>query len=78
MDENSKPVAALSPAAIPIHWEEQVKQGLEGDVRLGVLERVSVNDPVKWCSHMLVQQKHDGAPRGVVDFQPVHAHAHFP
>ena len=74
VDENAKPVAAHSPAAIPIHWEEQVKQGLDRDVRLGVLERVPVNDPVKWCSRMLVQPKHDGSPRRVVDFQPVNAH----
>ena len=74
VDETAKPVAAHSPAPVPIHWAEQVKAGLDRDCRLGVIERVPVNDPVTWCSRMLITPKQDGSPRRVVDFQPVNEH----
>ena len=74
VDENAKPVAVHTPAAVPIHWAEKVKAGLDQDVRLGVLERVPVNDPVTWCSRMVIAAKHDGSPRRAVDYQPVNAH----
>ena len=73
-DEEATPVAFHSPAAVPVHWNEQVKAGLDRDVRLGVIERVAVNDPVTWCSRMVITPKSDGSPRRVVDFQPVNAH----
>ena len=74
VDEEARPVAIHTPAAVPAHWAAQVQAGLERDVRLGVLERVPVNTPVKWCSRMLITPKSDGSPRRVVDFQPVNAH----
>ena len=74
VDETAMPVAIHSPAAIPIHWAEQVKAGLYRDVRLGVIERVPLNTPVRWCSRMLITAKHDGSPCCVVDYQPVNEH----
>ena len=74
VDETARPVAIHTPAAVPVHWAAQVHAGLERDVRLGVIERVPVNTPVRWCSRMLITPKSDGSPRRVVDFQPVNAH----
>ena len=74
MDENAKPTAIHSPAAVPLHWEAAVKAGLERDLRLGVIERVPVNTPTTWCSRMIITPKHDGSPRRVVDFQAVNDH----
>ena len=74
MDEDAKPVAVHTPAPIPVHWATQVKAGLDRDIRLGVLERVPVNEPTSWCSRMIITPKHDGSPRRVIDYQPVNDH----
>ena len=63
VDPNAKPYAVHKPATVPIHWQEQVHNDLERDVRLGVLEKVSPNTPVTWCSRMVVTAKADGTPR---------------
>ena len=74
IDETAKPTAIHSPAPVPRHWAEQVQAGLDRDVRLGVLERVGVNDPVTWCSRMVITPKHDGSARRTIDYQPVNDH----
>ena len=75
VDESASPIAALSPSKVPLHWTSAVKAGLDRDVKLGVLEQVPVNDPVKWCSRMVVTPKSDGTPRRVIDFSPINKHA---
>ena len=75
VDPEASPVAVSSPGTIPLHWEQQVKQGLERDVQLGVIEKVPVNQPVRWCSRMLVTAKHDGSPRRVIDYTQINKHA---
>ena len=52
VDEEAKPVAVHSPSQVPLHWQQAVKDGLDRDVRLGVLERVPVNDPVTVSSYL--------------------------
>ena len=75
VDPTAKPVAVHTPAQVPLHWQEAVKGGLDRDCRLGVLEKVPVNEPVQWCSRMVVQPKPTGEPRRVVDFQALNNHA---
>ena len=75
VDPQATPVAAFSPSAIPIHWNAAVKEGLDRDVKLGVIEQVPVNEPAKWCCRMVVTPKSDGSPRRVVDFGPVNRNA---
>ena len=75
VDPAAKPVAIHTPSQVPIHWKDAVKQGLERDVRLGVIEKIPENTPSTWCSRMVITAKHDGTPRRVVDFQPVNDHA---
>ena len=75
VDEQATPVAALTPSKVPLHWAKDVKAGLDRDVQLGVIEQVPVNDPVKWCSRMVVTPKTDGTPRRVIDFSPINKHA---
>ena len=74
VDEAAKPVAVHTPASVPRHWEADVQAGLDRDERLGVIRRVPVNRPTTWCSRMLIQPKHDGTPRRVVDYQQVNDH----
>ena len=49
--------------------------GLDRDVKLGVLEKVGVNEPVSWCSRMVITPKTNGSPRRVIDFTPVNKNA---
>ena len=75
VDPSARPVAVHTPAQIPLHWQDAVKGGLDRDVRLGVLEKVPVNEPVEWCSRMVVQPKPSGEPRRTIDYQPLNSHA---
>ena len=71
INKDAKPVTFFKPVPIPIHWQEQVEQDLERDLRLGVLERVPMGEPTKWCFKMLVTRKTDGSPRRVIDLSPM-------
>ena len=75
IDPAGKPVAFHSPIPVPLHWQEDVKAGLDQDTRLGVIEPVPVGDPVTWCHRMVICAKKNGKPRRTVDLQPLNAHA---
>ena len=66
-----QPTAVHKASTIPAHWVEQVRQELEQDIKLGVLERVPSNTPTTWCSRMHVVSKKNGNPRRVVDLRAV-------
>ena len=42
---------------------------MDGDVRLGILEKVNVNLPVEWLSCMIVTMKKYGLPRRIIDYK---------
>ena len=69
VDPAVKPVAIHKAAIIPIHLKARVKADLDRDVRLGILEKVDINLPVKWLSHMLVTMKKDRCPRRIIDYK---------
>ena len=69
VDPSVKPVAIHKAAIIPIHLKARVKQDLDRDVRLGILEKVDINSPVRWLSRMLVTLKKDGSPRRIIDYK---------
>lgn len=71
VDADAKPVNLRTPAPVPLHWQERVKQDLDRDVSLGVLERVPYGEPTKWCFRMVITRKHDGSPRRTVDLSPL-------
>ena len=75
VEEDAVPVAVHTPSQVPLHWQEDVKKGLDRDCQLGVLEKVPVNDPVSWCSRMVITSKPDGSPRRVVDHTAVNKYA---
>ena len=64
-----KPVAIHKAAIIPIHLKTRVKADLDRDVRLGILEKVPMNSPVRWLSRMLVTMKKDGSPHRIIDYK---------
>ena len=69
VDPTVKPVAIHKAAIIPIHLKARVKADLDRDVRLGILEKVDINSPVKWLSRMLVTMKKYGSPRRIIDYK---------
>ena len=75
VDLNATPVAHHNPVPIPLHWQAEVKAGLDHDVALGVIEPVPVGEPVTWCHRMVVCAKKTGKPRRMIDFQALNAHA---
>ena len=75
VDPAAKPTAIRAPSQVPLAWHTSVREGLQRDVRLGVLERVPLNTPDNWCSRMHITPKADGSPRRVVDYGPLNKHA---
>ena len=63
------PQPAYTPAAVAEHWAKEVKDSLDRDVAAGILVKVPLNEPAKWCARMVVVKKSDGRPRRTVDFQ---------
>jgi hypothetical protein len=55
------------PTKVPLHFREEVKTGLEADVKKGVLETVPVGEADTWCSSMVIQPKKNGGARRTVD-----------
>ena len=63
VDPDAAPVAHHTPVPVPVHWQEEVKAGLDRDVRLCVIEPVPVGDPVTYCHRMVICAKNNGKPR---------------
>ena len=70
-----RPLPTTPPFPVPFHWRDDIKAGLERDVRLGVLEPVPIGEPVTWCHRMVVVAKKTGKLRRTVDYQPLNKHA---
>ena len=75
VDRDATPVAWHTPIPVAVHWQDEVKAGLDQDVRLGVLEEVPIGTPVTWCHRMVICAKKNGKPRRTVDFQALNRHA---
>ena len=75
IDPNATPTAHHSPIPVPLHWQDEVRAGLDRDVRLGVLEPVPIGEPVTWCHRMVTCAKKNGSLRRTIDLQPLNTHA---
>ena len=69
VQKDARPHAVYQPAVVPVHWEKKVKQDLDREVALGVLEVVQENTPMTWCHRMVICRKHNGDPRHTMDMQ---------
>ena len=69
IDSEAIPVAHHKANSVPLHFFDKVKEGLDKDVCLGVLETVPPNTATEWCHKMVVCAKEDYTPRRTVDFQ---------
>ena len=76
--EDATPVVHHNPIPIPLHWLDEldeIKAILDANVRMGVMERVEIGEPVTWLHRMVVAERKSGKPRLTVDLQPLNAHA---
>ena len=71
VQQDAKPVRAFTPAPVALHFQEEVKAGLDSDVEMGVLERVPYGEVPEWVSRMVITRKADGRARRTVDLSPV-------
>lgn len=64
---DARPSAVHTP--VPRHWKKRVKQDLDRDVALGIIEPVPVGTPITWYARMVVvpkrvlSQTHSGLTR---------------
>ena len=75
VDPNAIPVAHHKAIPVPIHFKDKVKEDLDRDVRLDVIEPVPTGTPTTWCHKMVVCAKQNGDPRRTIDFQALNKHA---
>ena len=75
IDPNANPKPCHYPIPVPVHWQEEVKRGLDRDVALGVLEKVPLGTPVTWCHRMVICTKKNGSLRRTINFQPLNVRA---
>ncbi len=61
--------AAYRPIPVPFHFKSAVKEDLDKDERMGIIEKVPQGDTSEWCSRMVITPKGNGKPRRTVDFQ---------
>ena len=55
-----KPPVVNKLANIPRAWEKRVKDNIDRNVQLGVIEKVPENTPQTFCAWMYVVVKHNG------------------
>ena len=71
INPDAKPTAHHKPIPVPLHWQQDVKEGLDQDCRLGVIEVVPVGEPTIWCHLMVTMTKKNNKLRRTVDLQLV-------
>ena len=62
--EEMEPHGVHTPIAV-----KQIKDDLDRDLRLGIIEPVPQSTTSEWCARMVVTPKKNGDPRGTVDLQ---------
>ena len=62
IDLNATLVAYRARVPVLVHWQEEVKAGLDQDIRLGVIEPIAIGEPVTWCHRMVIRAKRMAHP----------------
>ena len=54
---DATPVCHIKPYRVPLHWRQEIEEGLARDVNMGIIERLPANTPAIWCHIMVVTTK---------------------
>ena len=71
VDKTAQPIAQHTPSIVPLHFREKVKEQLDADERLGVIEKVPEGVPTTWLHRLVITSKENGEPRRTVDLSPL-------
>ena len=69
--EGVTPSYCYTPIPVAFNWKKKVKEDIDRDVRLGIIEPVPQGTVTDWCSRMVIAAKANGDPRRTIDFQRV-------
>ena len=75
IDEKAKPRVHHKPIPIPLHWQDKVKEQIDANVRMGVMEPVPIGEPVTWSHQLVIAERKNGEPRLTVDLQSLNTFA---
>ena len=62
VDPNARPFSIHKARPVPVHWQQEVKEGLDRDVTIGVLRGPLADKPAEWCMPMHIAAKKNGKP----------------
>ena len=68
-----KPSSMHTPIPVPHHWKKKVKEELDCDVALGIMESVPAGTPTVWCSRIVIAPNKNGSHRKTVNLQKLYA-----
>ena len=74
VDPNANLMNFTTPATVPLHWHEKVKNKIEQNVAMSVMEKHPYGVPTKTCHRLVCVRKHNGEPRLTVDLSPLNKH----
>ena len=74
VDPAARPRAIHKPIPVPHHWHNKVRQDIQRDVELGIIEEVPMGVPTRWQARMVVVAKKNGDPRRTVDLSMLNDH----
>jgi len=57
LKEDAIPYAAHTPIPVPHHWKQKVKEDIDHDVVLGIIEKVPQGTTAEWCARMVVTRR---------------------
>ena len=62
------PTSHTIPHRVPLHWRDKVKEGIDRDIKMGIIEELPPDTPAIWCHKMVVTSKPGSTkPRRTVD-----------
>ena len=66
--EGFTPDYVFTTIPVAFNWKKRVKEDLDRDVRLGIIEPVPQGVITNWCSRMVIAAKANGDPQRIADF----------
>ena len=75
--EESKPHTTHTSIWVPHHWKQHIKDDLDKDACLCIIEKVPQWATSTWCAKMVVTLKNNGNPRDIFGLQQLKNATHY-